>query len=98
MRTSFTVMVHGVADWATTDDVWRWFSDFGHVRSVRRVKPHPDGSPKSYLFVEMGSVGDAAAALRLDGQVRGGRRLTVQPATERQPKRGERQPAAAVDA
>ena len=64
----------------------------GDGRTVTEVKVITDrdtGRPRGFAFVEMGSKGDAQAAVReLQGTQMGGRALTVNEAREREQSRG----------
>ncbi len=64
----------------------------GNGRTVTEVKMVTDrdtGRPRGFAFVEMGSEGDAQAAVReLQGTQMGGRTLTVNEAREREQSRG----------
>jgi len=59
------------------------------VTEVKMITDRDTGRPRGFAFVEMGSEGEAQAAVReLQGTQLGGRALTVNEAREREQSRG----------
>ncbi len=81
----------GNLSWDTNEDAIRQaFSEDGRtVKEVTVMMDRDTGRPRGFGFVDMGSDGDAQAAIAaLDGQNLDGRNLTVNEAKERQPRGG----------
>ncbi len=74
---------------STEDDIRDAFAAYGTVTSVNIVMDRDTGRPRGFAFVEMGSDGEAQAAMQgLDGQDLGGRSLKVNVAKPREPRGG----------
>ena len=74
---------------STEDDIRDAFAPYGTVTSVNIVMDRDTGRPRGFAFVEMGSDGEAQAAMQaLDGQDLGGRNLKVNVAKPREPRGG----------
>jgi len=74
---------------STEDDIRDAFAAHGTVTSVNIVMDRETGRPRGFAFVEMGSDGEAQAAMQaLDGQDLGGRNLKVNVAKPREPRGG----------
>lgn len=69
----------GNLNYATTDaDLMKMFEPYGAVDSVQIISDRMTGRSKGFGFVEMGNSDEADAAIAaLNGQVVGGRPLTV---------------------
>ena len=79
----------GGLSYQTSDDSLReYFSQAGDVESVAIINDRETGRSKGFGFVEMGSDDDAAKAIELfhDKEFEG-RRLTVNEAKPREPRR-----------
>ena len=75
---------------STEADLEEAFSqDSREVKSVAIILDRETGRSRGFAFVEMGSESDAQAAIQaMDGYELDGRRLRVNEAQERQPRRG----------
>ncbi len=70
---------------ASDDDLRELFSSFGQVSSAKVIMDRTTGKSRGFGFVEMGSVSDAALAMKeLDGKDVDGRRIAVSAAKERE--------------
>ena len=70
-------------------DLEQLFSEFGTVQSAQVIQDRDTGRSKGFGFVEMGSDAEAQAAIQgLHDQEVNGRRLTVNEAKPREPRRG----------
>lgn len=79
----------GNLSYDSTDDSLRAaFSEDGRtVADVHIMTDRDTGRPRGFGFVEMGSDGDAQAAIQaLDGQMLDGRNIKVNEAQERKPR------------
>jgi cold-inducible RNA-binding protein len=74
---------------ATEAEIRELFAQHGEVSRVKLIEDRETGRPRGFGFVEMASGGDEAIAA-LSGQDMGGRNLTVNEATPREPRRGGR--------
>ncbi len=69
----------------STSDLEKLFSPHGTVESAQIIEDRSTGQSKGFGFVEMGSAGEAQAAISaLDGQDHGGRALKVNEAKPRE--------------
>ena len=74
---------------SSEEDVREAFSAHGTVSSVNLVMDRETGRPRGFAFVEMGSDGEARAAIdALDGRDLDGRNLKVNVAKPREPRSG----------
>lgn len=71
---------------ATEDQVRELFAEHGEVDSVKLINDRETGRPRGFGFVEMSSGGNEAISA-LDQQELGGRKLTVNEARPREPRR-----------
>ncbi len=86
-----TKLYVGNLDFKTTEDALRAaFAANGRVvKSITIPSDRQTGRPRGFAFVEMGSEGDAKAAIAaLDGKDLDGRALKVNEARERPPEGG----------
>ena len=73
----------------TQTELEQTFGEFGTVLSVNMVTDRDTGRPRGFGFVEMGTDAEAQAAIDgLNGQVVGGRNLTVNVAKPREDRGG----------
>lgn len=76
---------------ASDDDLRELFSAFGQVSSAKVIMDRTTGKSRGFGFVEMGSVSDAALAMKaLDGKDVDGRRIAVSAAKEREERSGRK--------
>ena len=65
------------------------FSQYGTVQSAKIITDRDTGQPKGFAFVEMGSDGEAKAAISgLDGKEVGGRAIKVNEARPKEDRGG----------
>ena len=75
----------------TNSDLEEMFTPYGSVKSAQVVMDRDTGRSKGFGFVEMGSDGEAAAAIStLNGREYKGRALTVNEARPREDRGGSR--------
>ena len=80
-------------------DLEQLFSEFGTVQSAQVIQDRDTGRSKGFGFVEMGSEAEAQAAIQgLHDQEVNGRRLTVNEAKPREPRRAAAATAAVAAA
>ncbi|HEX4796222.1 MAG TPA: RNA-binding protein [Humisphaera sp.] len=73
----------------TSSDLQQLFGSHGSVQSAEVIQDRDTGRSKGFGFVQMGSDGEAQAAIAaLNGQDHGGRALTVNEAKPREPRSG----------
>jgi len=73
---------------ATESDLRSLFADFGNLDSVSLITDRDTGRSRGFGFVELASSSDAAKAIEsLNGRDWNGRRLTVNEAKPRSPRR-----------
>lgn len=73
---------------ATESDLRSLFADFGNLDSVSLITDRDTGRSRGFGFVELASASDAAKAIEsLNGRDWNGRRLTVNEAKPRSPRR-----------
>lgn len=71
----------------SSSDLEQIFSQYGSVQSAEVISDRDTGRSKGFGFVEMGSEGEARAAIdALHDQEHDGRRLTVNEAKPREPR------------
>jgi RNA recognition motif-containing protein len=75
---------------ASEEDVRELFQQYGEVHSVKLITDRQTGRPRGFGFVEMDQDEADAAIEALDGKDFGGRRLKVNMARERRPRRERR--------
>jgi len=82
----------GNLSYETTDaDLEQLLAPYGRVQSAQVIKDRDTGRSKGFGFVEMGSDQEAQAAIAaLNGQMVGGRSLTVNEAKPREDRGGGR--------
>jgi RNA recognition motif-containing protein len=74
---------------ATSSDLEQLCSPHGSVQSAEVIQDRDTGRSKGFGFVQMGSDGEAQAAISaLNGQEQDGRALTVNEAKPREPRSG----------
>ena len=74
---------------ATSSDLEQMCGAHGTVQSAEVIQDRDTGRSKGFGFVQMGSDGEADAAITaLNGQDHGGRALTVNVAKPREPRSG----------
>src|SRR3954454_2249424 len=73
----------------TSSELEQLFGQHGSVQSAEVIQDRDTGRSKGFGFVQMGSDGEAQAAIAaLNGQDHGGRALTVNEAKPREPRSG----------
>ncbi len=73
----------------TSDDLQQLFTPHGAVQSAQVIEDRDTGRSKGFGFVEMGSDGEASAAITaLEGQMHGERAMKVNEAKPREPRSG----------
>lgn len=73
----------------SSSDLEQMFSQYGTVESAQVISDRETGRSKGFGFVEMGSDGEAQAAIDgLNGQEHEGRNLAVNEARPREDRRG----------
>ena len=81
----------GNLPFSTSEDSLRnLFSQHGEVHSASIITDRDNGRPRGFAFVEMDPSGADAAIEALDQQEFEGRKLTVNVAKPREPRRQER--------
>lgn len=88
IRDACTVLVTMLPVRATARDIATYFSQCGTVHDVRLVKDRAARVSKGFAYVEMETVEQATACLRLTGALFQGRSLVVQP-TQNERNRAE---------
>ncbi len=88
IRDACTVLVTMLPVRATARDIATYFSQCGTVHDVRLVKDRAARVSKGFAYVEMETVEQATACLRLTGALFQGRSLVVQP-TQNEKNRAE---------
>lgn len=73
---------------ASDSDLRSLFSDFGSVQSTSVITDRDTGRSRGFGFVELGDSSEGAKAIeKLDGHEWNGRRITVNEARPRAPRR-----------
>jgi len=82
------IYVGNLSHSSTEDSIRGLFEQFGEVLSIKIITDRETGKPRGFGFVEMASKEDAQKAIAdLNDNEFEGRKLTVNEAREREPKR-----------